>query len=36
VRALEGGPGGLEVLAIGADRPEGGDGIRAEDGWWTD
>src|ERR1700675_4067109 len=35
VRALEGGPDGLEVLAIGADRPEGGDGIRADD-WWTD
>jgi mannose-6-phosphate isomerase-like protein (cupin superfamily) len=35
VRALEGGPNGLEFIAIGADRPEGGDGIRAED-WWTD
>jgi mannose-6-phosphate isomerase-like protein (cupin superfamily) len=35
VRALEGGPDGLELIAIGADRPEGGDGIRAED-WWTD
>ena len=35
VRAFEGGPDGLEVVAIGADRPEGGDGIRAED-WWTD
>jgi mannose-6-phosphate isomerase-like protein (cupin superfamily) len=35
VRALEGGPEGLEFIAIGADRPEGGDGVRAED-WWTD
>jgi mannose-6-phosphate isomerase-like protein (cupin superfamily) len=35
VRALEGGPDGLELIAVGADRPEGGDGIRAED-WWTD
>jgi uncharacterized cupin superfamily protein len=35
VRALEGGPDGLEVIAIGADRPEGGDGIPAKD-WWTD
>jgi mannose-6-phosphate isomerase-like protein (cupin superfamily) len=35
VRALEGGPDGLEFIAIGADRPEGGDGVRVED-WWTD
>jgi mannose-6-phosphate isomerase-like protein (cupin superfamily) len=35
VRALEGGRDGLEFIAIGADRPEGGDGIRVED-WWTD
>jgi mannose-6-phosphate isomerase-like protein (cupin superfamily) len=35
VRALEGGPEGLEFIAIGADRPEGGDGVRAEN-WWTD
>jgi len=35
VRAFEGGPDGLEVLAIGSDRPEGGDGIRVED-WWSD
>ncbi len=35
VRAFEGGPDGLEVLAVGADRPEGGDGVRVED-WWTD
>jgi mannose-6-phosphate isomerase-like protein (cupin superfamily) len=35
VRALEGGPDGLELIAIGADRPEGGDGVPAHD-WWTD
>jgi mannose-6-phosphate isomerase-like protein (cupin superfamily) len=35
VRALEGGPEGLELIAIGADRPEGGDGIRVND-WWID
>ena len=35
VRALEGGPDGLEFIAIGADRPEGGDGIRVPD-WWVD
>ena len=34
VRAFEGGPDGLEVLAIGSDRPEGGDGVRAE-GFWS-
>ena len=30
VRAFEGGPDGLELICIGADRPEGGDGERAE------
>jgi hypothetical protein len=35
VRALEAGPEGLEVLAVGSDRPEGGDGERVE-GWWID
>ncbi len=35
VRGFEGGPGGLVLIAIGADRPEGGDGVRVED-WWTD
>jgi uncharacterized cupin superfamily protein len=33
-RALEGGPHGLEFIAIGADRPEGGDGLRTPEGWW--
>jgi mannose-6-phosphate isomerase-like protein (cupin superfamily) len=35
VRGFEGGPDGLELIAIGADRPEGGDGVRVEN-WWTD
>jgi mannose-6-phosphate isomerase-like protein (cupin superfamily) len=33
VRAFEGGPEGLGLIAIGADRPEGGDGERVEDFW---
>jgi quercetin dioxygenase-like cupin family protein len=35
VRAFEGGPDGLELIAIGADRPEGGDGEMIKD-FWTD
>jgi mannose-6-phosphate isomerase-like protein (cupin superfamily) len=35
IRAFEGGPDGLEVIAVGSDRPEGGDGVMAKD-WWTD
>jgi mannose-6-phosphate isomerase-like protein (cupin superfamily) len=35
VRAFEGGPDGLEIVAVGADRPEGGDGVRVPD-FWTD
>ena len=35
VRAFEAGPEGMEVIAVGADRPEGGDGILVQD-WWTD
>jgi mannose-6-phosphate isomerase-like protein (cupin superfamily) len=35
VRAFEGGPDGLEVIAIGSDRPEGGDGEMVRD-FWTD
>jgi mannose-6-phosphate isomerase-like protein (cupin superfamily) len=34
-RAFEGGADGLEIIAIGADRPEGGDGELIED-FWTD
>ncbi len=33
VRAFEGGPDGLELIAIGADRPEGGDGEMIQDFW---
>jgi mannose-6-phosphate isomerase-like protein (cupin superfamily) len=32
-RAFEGGPEGLELIAIGADRPEGGDGELIRDFW---
>jgi mannose-6-phosphate isomerase-like protein (cupin superfamily) len=35
VRAIEGGTEGLEIIAIGADRPEEGDGVPLPD-WWTD
>ena len=35
VRAFEGGPNGLELVAVGSDRPEGGDGQRVDD-WWGD
>ena len=33
VRAFEAGPDGLELIAIGSDRPEGGDGERVDDFW---
>jgi mannose-6-phosphate isomerase-like protein (cupin superfamily) len=35
VRALEGGPDGLELIAVGSDRPEGGDGEMVQ-AFWTD
>jgi len=35
VRGFEGGPQGLELIAIGSDRPEGGDGEMVQD-FWTD
>jgi mannose-6-phosphate isomerase-like protein (cupin superfamily) len=35
VRTFEGGPDGIELIAIGSDRPEGGDGETVE-GHWTD
>jgi mannose-6-phosphate isomerase-like protein (cupin superfamily) len=35
VRALEGGPDGLEIVVVGSDRPEAGDGVQVPD-WWTD
>ena len=33
VRAFEGGPDGLALIAIGNDRPEGGDGELVKDFW---
>ena len=33
VRSFEGGPDGLELIAIGSDRPEGGDGELVEGHW---
>jgi mannose-6-phosphate isomerase-like protein (cupin superfamily) len=35
VRAFEGGPDGLEIIAVGGDKPEGGDGVMVE-GFWSD
>jgi mannose-6-phosphate isomerase-like protein (cupin superfamily) len=35
VRGFEAGPEGLELIAIGGARPEGGDGVMVED-WWAD
>ncbi len=36
VRAFDAGPDGLRLLAIGSDRPEGGDGVRADDPVWPE
>jgi len=33
VRGFEAGPDGLEMLAVGSDRPEGGDGNMVNDFW---
>ena len=33
VRSFEGGPQGMELIAIGTDRPEGGDGEMVPDHW---
>jgi mannose-6-phosphate isomerase-like protein (cupin superfamily) len=33
VRAFEAGDDGLELIAIGSDRPDGGDGVFAETAW---
>jgi len=35
-RGFAAGPDGLELLAIGSDRPEGGDGMHTDDDWWGD
>jgi quercetin dioxygenase-like cupin family protein len=36
VRAFEAGPDGLELIAVGSDRPEGGDGVTATPAWPED
>jgi hypothetical protein len=33
VRAFEAGPDGLELLAIGGPKPEGGDGVPSDSAW---
>jgi quercetin dioxygenase-like cupin family protein len=33
IRAFEGGDEGLEMIAVGSDRPEGGDGVMAPSAW---
>ena len=33
IRAFEAGEEGLELLIVGSDRPEGGDGVAAEPAW---
>lgn len=33
VRAFSAGPDGLEVIAVGGPKPEGGDGVRADISW---
>jgi mannose-6-phosphate isomerase-like protein (cupin superfamily) len=33
IRAFEAGPAGIEIIAVGANRPEGGDGVPAPEGW---
>ena len=33
VRAFESGPDGLELIAIGGPKPEGGDGVRSDAQW---
>ena len=36
VRGFESGPDGIDLIAVGSKRPEGGDGVMAPEGWWTD
>jgi quercetin dioxygenase-like cupin family protein len=33
VRAFEAGPDGLDVIAVGGTKPEGGDGVRSDSPW---
>jgi mannose-6-phosphate isomerase-like protein (cupin superfamily) len=36
VRAFESGPDGLELIAVGGPKPEGGDGVRSDAPWPDD
>jgi len=36
VRAFEAGPDGLDIIAIGGPKPEGGDGVRSDAPWPDD
>ncbi len=36
IRGFEGGPEGLEIIAVGGDKPEGGDGVMVQDFWPAD
>jgi mannose-6-phosphate isomerase-like protein (cupin superfamily) len=36
VRGFHSGPEGLDLIAVGSTRPEGGDGVPAPEGWWGD
>jgi hypothetical protein len=33
VRAFEAGPDGLELIAVGGPKPEGGDGVQSDSPW---
>jgi hypothetical protein len=35
-RRFEAGENGLELIIVGGDCPEGGDGVKVEDGWPAD
>jgi len=36
VRSVEAGSDGLEFIAIGSDRPEGGDGVQTDENFWSE
>jgi hypothetical protein len=36
VRAFEAGPEGLELIAVGGPKPEGGDGVQSDAPWPAD
>jgi mannose-6-phosphate isomerase-like protein (cupin superfamily) len=35
IRGIEGGPEGIEVIAVGSEKPAEGDGVQVKD-WWID